>query len=179
MLLQIAENVPVEEASGFDPSGLQNGCPDSGAPGPAETVTTESLAGQQSLDSDKKTADTSLSVQSSGAKPPLAGDVDDEDLEVQLQELFPGLKPIDIKSALKAASGDPEKAFDELQSIQYLEESGQRQKGIDGFFHTEIAPDLRKKKTKKNAQHFLDTPSLFGVTSPTPRSSFPRYISVH
>lgn len=69
----------------------------------------------------------------------------------QLREMFPSLKEIDFTTTVDSHGGDLERAIEELQNLQYLEETGQRLKGIDGFFSTDEhgrKPRRGKKKTQ-------------------------------
>lgn len=74
----------------------------------------------------------------------------------QLREMFADLKEFDIKTAMKKAKGDFQAALDDLLHVQYLESTGQRQRGVDGFFQIEDDDDegehgnMGKGKKKKN-----------------------------
>ncbi len=128
VLLQIAENVQAEEASGFDPSGLPDPGVDASASA-ADTTTSEST-GRCTTISDRAATDyTSASARSGCCLGPAGKTGRSDVVEDSLRELFPGLKPYDITSALNNAGGDAERGFEELQNIQYFEEtaSGQRE----------------------------------------------------
>lgn len=63
------------------------------------------------------------------------------------------LKPLDIKLTLKKCNGNIDAALDELFSIEYLESTGQRQKGIDAFLVDEdLETRVKKKKWKKKGR---------------------------
>ncbi|KAK7742302.1 hypothetical protein SLS53_004446 [Cytospora paraplurivora] len=59
----------------------------------------------------------------------------DEDGKVaELKIMFPSLRELDLRFALKKADGDFVKTCEELLNTQYLEENGLRPKGIEGAF---------------------------------------------
>lgn len=62
--------------------------------------------------------------------------------------MFPEIKAFDVKYALKKCNGDFQSALDHLLNMQYLEETGQQTKGVDGFAEVQ-APAKRKGKGKK------------------------------
>lgn len=72
----------------------------------------------------------------------------DQEKETQLVDMFTSLKPIDVKLALKKAKGDASLAIDELLNIEWLEQAGQRPKGVDAFFSLENSAPSKKRKGK-------------------------------
>ncbi len=158
VLLQIAENIQAEEDSGFDPSGLQSSdgghTVDVAISVTAETTTTDSIS-PQSVNSGTDTSRSS----GLGRHHSFGRASNRSDIEANLRELFPRLKTYDITSALKNAGGDPEKAFEELQNIQYFEETGERAKGIDGFFSPDDAVPRKTKGKKPRVRPDILSPS--------------------
>lgn len=51
--------------------------------------------------------------------------------------MFADLKEIDVTTAIKKANGDFQAALDDLLHVQFLESTGQRQRGVDGFFQSD------------------------------------------
>lgn len=151
-LSKIAENVDVEESSGFDPSGLQNGVASSPSEvfsssgcsssshignggivrGPSSHATSEPsdigsgylVRSASSVEADSYGISRSCEIPSP--------DTDVDLLEV-MRKMFPKLKDHDIKDAVKKSNNDLETAVDILLNIQHLEETSQRLKGVDGF----------------------------------------------
>lgn len=61
-------------------------------------------------------------------------DLSEEEKIDSLRIIFSTFKDHTLKFVLKNAGGDVEKAFDELLNRQYLDESGDLVKGVDGFY---------------------------------------------
>jgi len=145
VLSQIAQNVVIEESTGFNPTGDQEAGSLSDVDGRVfsdggVTTTTQS--------SHSEASDSRLSAKSIAAATPIPySALTPEEIESSLAEIFPTLKPIDIRLALKAVSGDFDRAFDELTNVAYLEETGQRQRGVDAFFQ-EHGQGYKKRKGK-------------------------------
>lgn len=75
---------------------------------------------------------------------------DNEETKIKhLQGMFTELKKIDITTSLKKANGDFQTALDLLLNIQFLEATGNREKGIDGFFTPEEPASTGGKKQRK------------------------------
>ncbi|KAI0887960.1 uncharacterized protein GGS22DRAFT_154663 [Annulohypoxylon maeteangense] len=168
VLLSLSKDVVAEEATGFNPSGIgadgivdinsSNQGDDAEAGGTTSsdtksvggfTVTTESSVPPSLMSSGS-------SKNSSGGTPGLLhvdifDGLNDGDKELQLSEMFVSLKPIDVKFALQKSKGDASLAMDELLNLQWLEETGQRPKGIDGFYVSDDdnVPNKKKKKGKR------------------------------
>ena len=126
----LASDVPSEEATGFNASGITDATP-----------TTSGTSGVQEPSS------TDFSS-SSGAEVPSLTSFDnnsDEDKESVLRGMFADLKEYDVRYALSKAGGDFQTALDDLLNVQYLASTGQQVKGIDGFFE----PSGSKKKKKR------------------------------
>ena len=181
VLLILSKDVETEEASGFNPSGV-------GAEDPVEIdaanagVATETarVAGSDV----KSNSDLTIATESSRPRslasaassrssthdaPDLSrvdvfDDLSVEGKKAQLCQMFTSLKPIDIDLALKKLNGDASLAIDELLNLQWLEETGQRVKGVDGFYVSDGEPTGKKKKNKKKKK------KLNGSSSQMPTS---------
>ncbi|KAI0026174.1 hypothetical protein F4780DRAFT_774369 [Xylariomycetidae sp. FL0641] len=174
VLLTISKDVEAEEATGFNPSGIGlNQAVDidatnqgtsaepfhasgndvkssSGLTTPTENSHSKSLASGTSSKSSTYDESGSLHVN-------VFDGLSDEEKERQLASMFVSLKPIDIKLALQKCKSDASLAIDELLNLQLLEQTGQRPKGIDGFYvsdddHTPKTKKGRKKKKKTKVQ---------------------------
>ncbi|KAK1728613.1 hypothetical protein CaCOL14_000181 [Colletotrichum acutatum] len=152
MLQSIAQNVLVEEASGFNASGVPDtiSSVDGGADARDSSTVSEGL---QPRDSDS--SGTRLT-----SPPPSEPDYDvpriatfdgdsDQDKLLQLQDMFSDLKPHDVSFSLKKAKGDFQAALETLLNIQYLESIGERPKGIDGFADSGLSQKASGKKKAK------------------------------
>lgn len=79
--------------------------------------------------------------------------------------MFSELKEYDVRHALKKANGDFQTALDDLLNVQFLQSTGQQQRGIDAFFEPEEASTTGKKKKKnKNKKSVTKSPE-FAVDS--------------
>lgn len=70
------------------------------------------------------------------------------DKSLQLRAMFPEIKEFDVGYALKKCNNDFQSALEHLLNMQYLEETGQQTKGIDGFAQLEEPRKQRKGKGK-------------------------------
>ncbi|KAK8069745.1 hypothetical protein PG994_006361 [Apiospora phragmitis] len=182
ILLSISRDVEAEEATGFNPSGI----------GADEVVdinklnlddTDEAAAGVTGSDvksSDGLTTTTESSQAQSlfSASSSKASTLDasetfrvgvfdglkDAEKEEQLLSMFTSLKPVDVRLALKKNKGDASLAIDHLLNIEWLEQTGQRVKGVDGFYTPDETVPQRKRKGKKKKG---------GVRAPEGKSSSP------
>ncbi|KAH9907436.1 hypothetical protein F4778DRAFT_721897 [Xylariomycetidae sp. FL2044] len=166
VLLAISKDVEAEEATGFNPSGLGADVivdinpPEqdhTAAVGPVNesdlksndglTATTENSQHQSSHSAASSKTSTHDSAE------PLHIDIFDglsvEEKESQLAAMFTSLKPIDVKLALQKSKGDASLAIDELLNLEWLEETGQRLKGVDAFYVSDDEAKIRKKKGRK------------------------------
>lgn len=144
VLVSLSKDVPIEEQSGFNHSGIAYDGPApeplaQGQPADSATETTESSRRQAD---DSSRTDFSDPLSDRFEVLDLARDVDisklDHDGKVaELMIMFPSLKAVDIDYALKKADDDFAKACEELLNTQYLEENGLRPRGIDGAFRPE------------------------------------------
>ncbi|OAA51615.1 Smr domain protein [Metarhizium rileyi] len=159
-LQDLAQSVPSEEASGFNPSGVPFGPEEeaqTGQDGPTATSTTSaSRLTSQAPATDKSSTDNSSCVLDSLSHVPQLTTFNKDSEECKLlllQSMFVDLKEYDVQYALKKANGDFQNALDDLLNVQYLQSTGQQIKGIDGFFEPErsSAKGKRKKKGKKTA----------------------------
>lgn len=163
MLQSLAQNVLFEEASGFNASGVPDtaSCIDGGAE--ARDSSTNTSDGLNLRDSDSSgTRLTSPPPSEPEYDVPriktFDGDSDQEKI-LQLQEMFSDLKPLDVSFALKKAQGDFQTALETLLNIQFLESTGERPKGIDGFFQPERPSGKRKGKGRKRKDLRTDVSS--------------------
>ncbi|OTA62439.1 hypothetical protein K449DRAFT_382447 [Hypoxylon sp. EC38] len=169
VLLAISKDVVAEEESGFNPSGLgvdgviniNSSNQDDEAEGAGGTTSSD----VKSVGGFTATTESSVppshvssgSSKPSNHEPPVFLHVDifdglsDAEKERQLAEMFVSLKPIDVKLALQKSKGDANLAMDELLNLQWLEQTNQRPKGVDGFYVSDDdnAPNKKRKKGKK------------------------------
>ncbi|KAH8666381.1 hypothetical protein BX600DRAFT_461626 [Xylariales sp. PMI_506] len=166
VLLSISKDVEAEEATGFNASGLGTHEPvdiREAAAGSLEDLPPASESDLRSNDGLTTTTDSSQprSVWSDGSSKMPSGSVSgaihinlfdglsEGEKEAQLTEMFTSLKPIDIKLALQKSKGDASRAIDELLNMEMLEQTGQRLKGVDGFYTPDESLRTKKKKGKK------------------------------
>ncbi|KAK4160018.1 hypothetical protein QBC43DRAFT_121178 [Cladorrhinum sp. PSN259] len=157
-LRQIAETAPAEAATGFDPSGLGGNVPELDQLRLDETTISGELKTSRSGLSEELSGDSSSTALSSDISAEQheshnltdLTDLSDDEKVRQLQGIFIGrFKEHTLKLVLKHNKGDLDRAFDDLLSRQYIEDSGLHKKGIDAFFVPD-APPQRIKKGKKN-----------------------------
>ncbi|CAK7568399.1 MAG: hypothetical protein SEPTF4163_006387 [Sporothrix epigloea] len=161
VLTDLSRDVILEEATDFDPSGLQ------GTASNATLFTSESRSDQlpahapslvmsmSEYGSDSSTGSQSNSQSgiswdgwSSDANDP---PTDGSSTLAILREAFPTVKEREILRVLKEMRDDIDKASDVLLNLEHLEQSGERAKGIDAFFRPEDeAPwnTCKKRKSK-------------------------------
>lgn len=172
VLRSIAKDVVAEEATGFNPSGLgANEVVDIIESNPGEARDAGEV--RNISDSDLKSNDGRTTTTESSQAPSVTGttssktsthdapdtfrlDVFDSlgegEKQVQLLEMFTSLKPVDIKLALQKSKGDASLAIDALLNIELLEQTGQRLKGIDGFYTPDdMVPTKKRRGRKKKA----------------------------
>ncbi|EGX95698.1 Smr domain protein [Cordyceps militaris CM01] len=167
VLQSLSQDVPAEEDSGFNPSGV-SGCPDGDSQGTRDTRTVTSATSTSQMVSGNQ--DTS-SI-SSGSTPDLSditwveprvtsfNNDSVEDKILQLQAMFPKLKQFDVQYALKKCNNDFQAALEHLLNLQYLEETGQQTKGVDGFVQLEKPKKYKgKAKGRKRREPSPDTRS--------------------
>ncbi|KAI1827265.1 hypothetical protein F4861DRAFT_400452 [Xylaria intraflava] len=151
VLLAISKDVEAEEATGFNPSGF--GGDDLADISPSnEDADSEAI---RTIEGDLKSNDgLTTTTESSRSRSVFSGsssktssqdspiilhisaldDLSDEQKERELASMFVSLTPADIKLALQKVNGDADLAMDELLNIQWLEQTGQRPKGVDAFY---------------------------------------------
>ncbi|KFA50869.1 hypothetical protein S40293_02462 [Stachybotrys chartarum IBT 40293] len=165
VLQDLAKCAVVEEAAGFNPSGMSTHVDD------ANIDADEAINDDHSADNttvSHRTSHTHVTSTSSASSDPMLPRLtsfnnDSEDSKiVQLQSLFGELKEYDIRHALKKANGDFQAALDYLLHVQYLQSTGQLTKGVDGFFQPDEAPRGKKKgkrgsKGKQSSNEERDT----------------------
>ncbi|OLN85209.1 Smr domain-containing protein [Colletotrichum chlorophyti] len=153
MLQSLAQNVLAEEASGFNASGVPDTI--STADGGTDTRDSSTNVSEGLNVRDSDSSGTRLTSPPPPEDPEynvprintFDGDSDQEKL-LQLQEMFSDLKPHDVSFALKKAQGDFQTALETLLNIQFLESTGERPKGLDGFFQPEKPSGKKKGKSK-------------------------------
>ncbi|KAI9743006.1 MAG: hypothetical protein M1818_003301 [Claussenomyces sp. TS43310] len=188
----LTKGVEEEEGSGFDPSGSGG----SAFPLGCDDVNTQSESGRSVPTHGSSTDDSSLSQGLSvldiedldsrdmrsawdreGVTPEsgLGGNhhaqmenLDMASKEAVLIETFPGLKAFDIKWTLQKCKGDADVAIDELLNQVFLEESGGRRRGIEGFSEDSHQASSRKLRGKKRR---LRLAAASDVESPPPDPS--------
>ncbi|KAI1356153.1 hypothetical protein F5Y01DRAFT_117631 [Xylaria sp. FL0043] len=160
VLLAISKDVAAEEATGFNPSGyggqdLTEPVATQGMEGDLKsndglTTTTETLSSHSRND----TSSSSPSQTSEWEVPGIIhvsalDDLTNQEKVGRLAAMFVSLKQIDIRMALQKAKGDANLAMDELLNLQLLEQTGQRPKGVDGFYISDDDASKSKKKGRK------------------------------
>lgn len=152
----LSQNVPEEEASGFNPSGFL-GFVDDSSHDAKDSLSNTTKSGPETP-SQKRTTSSSSTV-SLNASDPMSPtqsapeltvfNNDSEDGKIQeLQIMFPDLKRYDVAFALKKSNWDFQAALDDLLNVQYLQATGQQTKGIDGFFRDDVVPKAKGKGRK-------------------------------
>ncbi|KAI2636719.1 hypothetical protein GGS21DRAFT_44592 [Xylaria nigripes] len=171
VLLAISKDVEAEEATGFNPSGFCGDDLASISPSNGDAYSEAVRAIEGDLKSNDGLTTTTESSQSRSvvsawssktSVPEVPGslhvsaldDLSDEERERQLASIFVSLKLIDIKLVLQKVNGDADLAMDELLNLQWLEQTGQRPKGIDAFYVSDDeAPKTKgKKKGRKKGK---------------------------
>ncbi|KAK3941469.1 hypothetical protein QBC46DRAFT_382767 [Diplogelasinospora grovesii] len=142
VLIPLAESARLEEATGFDPSGLSSDVAadlkgltfDEDATG----TSGNGMSGPESLTTSTENATTIYSGSSDSADTLGFSDdqtnLDDSEKIEGLRHVFSNFKDHTIRFVLREAGGDLDVAFDLLLSRQYLEEEGHLPKGVDGFY---------------------------------------------
>lgn len=161
----LAEDAAAEESIAFQPLGspLDVSSPQFGFIQDGASLSSSSVSQQASaMNTDSSHTDMSSS-NAATSSPSLApgysvprltsfDKASEGDKISQLRDMFADLKEIDIKTAIKKADGDFQAALDDLLNIQYLESTGQRQRGVDGFFREndeEIGKGKKKNRKKR------------------------------
>ncbi|KAG5920491.1 hypothetical protein E4U53_003915 [Claviceps sorghi] len=176
-LEDLAQNVPSEEASGFNPSGIPLAADDAEgreqeeaeaeaeAPGDwqssrldhvdtstatASHNTSQAYTTEQSSTDSSSRAPDSPDLSGHGTRLTSLDKESHEDKILVLQAMFAELKPYDVSYALNKADGDFQLALDDLLNVQYLQSTGQQLKGLDGFFVADSTTNSgKKKRTRK------------------------------
>jgi hypothetical protein len=164
ILKDLAQDVPTEEASGFNPSGFMKSVDDDSN----ETKDTQTATSATSVSQHPSLAHH---TDSSAPEDPASSDgatwlapqitLFDNDSEQgkleQLRGMFPELKEYDVNYAFKKAKGDFQVALDGLLNIQYLQATGQQVKGVDGFFHPDSPTTSKSKSKRRKGQSSSET----------------------
>ncbi|KAJ6785691.1 hypothetical protein PWT90_00984 [Aphanocladium album] len=165
VLQSLSQDVLAEENSGFNPSGVL-GCQDGESQDTKDTQTSTSATSISQHASAEQGTDSASSGSSSDPAdatweaPRVTSFNNDsvEDKSLQLRAMFPEIKEFDIKYALKKSNNDFQSALDHLLNMQYLEETGQQTKGIDGFAQLEKSTRRKGKgKGRKKREPSPDT----------------------
>lgn len=174
-LQALAKDVPAEEATGFNPSGIADTFSSlDGTNDARDRSSTSHGSSSHAKDTDScGTTITSPNLDTSESVTPriraFEGQSDDVQIQ-QLQDMFADLKAHDIQLAFRKANGDFQTALENLLNIQYLESTGERQKGVDGFFRPEgtvVGKKKKKKGKRKDASSTVDSSSSSTITSPS------------
>lgn len=158
-LQSIADTVPFDEATGFNPSGLSGPQDDVVDNKAADGVASQSTASTSQTSSPAHITESSSTDNSSEAAyvVPKLTTFNAESEEVKtlyLRKMFAGLKEYDITYALKKTNGNFQGALDHLLNVQHLQSTGQQTKGIDAFFSDEdgAEPVKGSKKSRRKAR---------------------------
>ncbi|KAL2755530.1 hypothetical protein ACRALDRAFT_2019286 [Sodiomyces alcalophilus JCM 7366] len=159
-LQALAENVPAEEATGFNPSGTSEAFSLDGLTDAKETSSLSRDSASHAMDSESS-ATTYTDPPSDGftfANPaPRIRSYEGKSQGTQIAHLH------EIW-AFKKAEGDFQTALENLLNLQYLESTGERQKGIDGFFCPDSDGPIKKKR--KGKQRRAPSSAVVSPTSP-------------
>lgn len=167
LLSALSSETTIDEAAGFDPSGasgphdLESSRADDESTSPrsqqgwkSQTDDTSlsqevSALGLEGLDISDNSAAKSREDSSEGLLDSEIDTLDEEGKEGALLDMFPTLKPFDIKWTLKKCKGHAASAIDELMTQSFLEDGGSRNRGIDAFSESQLPSRPRKSKNKK------------------------------
>ncbi|KAK0384719.1 hypothetical protein NLU13_7197 [Sarocladium strictum] len=157
VLQGLADDAAAEDATGFNPSGTLEFPEDGNA-----SDTSISNPRSNAHNADSSSAGGSASTDAGFTMPRLTSfnGKSEEDKALQLRSMFSELKPYDVEFALKKANGDFQTALDDLLNVQYLASTGQRAKGVDGFFEQDGAANTGKGKKRKNKKKAAMSPEL-------------------
>ncbi|KUI53641.1 hypothetical protein VP1G_00940 [Cytospora mali] len=144
ILEALSKDSVTEDAFGFNPIGLDGHADDQ-----AQTESCNSASGSKLYTDFSERTDFSDALSERFESLELPNDVNvstlDEDGKVsELKIMFPELRELDLRFALKKAAGDFTKTCEELLSTQYLEENGLRPRGIEGAFREDEFVGHRK-----------------------------------
>ncbi len=168
-LLPLAESATAEEATGFDPSGLGH-LTDFDALALDDEALTSPNGTLQSKSTDVATtvSETSADLDSPAVFTSQT-ELSDTDKVQNLQMIF-NFEEHTIRFILKQCDGDLERAFDELLNRQFLDESGELPKGIEGFANSNGAASAGQNRRRRQGaqQKAARTPLLvdYSVSSP-------------
>ncbi len=189
----IAASAEFEEATGFDPSGS------SGAAAPEAAADAHvNDAGENTTRSERNSSsetdltwttdsvfalslghdDETMSMSTEAREREAETDQHIRELqplgkkekEAVLVDMFPGLKEFDIQWALKRHGDDMPKTVEDLLNQTFLEETGGRHRGIEGF--SENGDTKKSKKSRKSrSQAACESLNGFSDVTPTPTAS--------
>ena len=189
ILEQLAQDVVLEEASGFNPSGLgaQDEPPNHASLTDPSTALSASAEQSESKSQLTDTSSADLGSSSNVYRLPSLTSFDNESSDDKIKVLlniFPDMRLYDVEFALKKAKGDFQTALDDLLQIQDLKAAGQELRGIDGFFKEGEDSKPRKGKKKKGkgmattppaATHSASPDAKIRRKCPLPTDSSPSY----
>ncbi|KAJ4155354.1 hypothetical protein LMH87_000605 [Akanthomyces muscarius] len=152
VLQSLSQDVVAEENSGFNPTGVagfKDGESQDTQTATSATSNSQHVSGGQETNS-TSSGSTSDPVDVTWVAPRVTSFNNDTiaDKFLQLHAMFPEMKEFDVKYALKKCNNDFQSALDHLLNMQYLEETGQQTRGIDGFAQLEEPRKQRKGKGK-------------------------------
>lgn len=164
----IKESAAAEEATGFDASGSSGGLlqyhgyeeaflEENGSNGTKSQHEWQSITDDTSLSHGLSSLDLGTESDRDRDKPVRFGGLDEAEKEFLLAGIFPKMKLIDIKYALKRSKGVVELAMDELLTQSFLEENGGLPKGVDGFNDDNIGTSARSKRKRRKKNNKIDT----------------------
>jgi hypothetical protein len=170
----LKETAEVEEATGFDPSGSSGAQHDQqkeesdsqppSLPGWGSTTDDTSLSqgmsvlGLDGLDTSDRSISEGDALLGEDNNAQLEG-VDLPATEANLIDMFPCLKPYDIKWALNKSKGHAAAAVETLLLESFMEENGGRRRGIEAFSESVVHQKSRKGKGKGRRKNRSDRPS--------------------
>ncbi|KAM0331389.1 hypothetical protein ACHAQA_003062 [Verticillium albo-atrum] len=183
ILKTLASDVVLEEATGFNASGVADAfsCQEDANDARDSSANSHDSTSRHRDSDSCTTAITSPPLEAGDGPSPriTAFDGQSEDFQIrQLQDMFADLKAHDIQLAFKKSNGDFFTAMDSLLNTQYLESTGERKKGIDGFFCPEgtSGKKKRKKKQRKATSSATGSSTNTEPSSPTERAGDSKYL---
>jgi hypothetical protein len=181
-LKELQNSAKEEEETGFDASASSGVHNREGGRGDNESGSGQSLPGWSSSTDDTELSygihsidlDGSSSSDLNGEETTYGIELDSLDQETKesmLVEMFPRLKPFDIKWTLKKDEWDMNKSINDLMTQSFMEETGTRQRGIAAFSETDLSSPGQtgkgKKKKKKQNRALDDLSSPINPKLPT------------
>lgn len=91
--------------------------------------------------------------------------------EKMLMDTFPTAKVFDVQWTLKHCKGDVGRAIDELLDQKFLEENGERRKGVEAFSEAETTSKQRRGRNRKRQANKSSIEASIDVHEDTPSGS--------